>query len=104
MNRFIRATLSTAILAAFVTASESWAAENEVLKKNYGNLGKERGCLAKRVYEAATQGNPSTDVVDEKLQREMIAVAVQRISQAPQIAPERIFDFSLVRTVGETLR
>jgi ABC-type nitrate/sulfonate/bicarbonate transport system substrate-binding protein len=73
-------------------------------KKNYVDLGKERERYAERAYDAATQGYLLTGVVDEKLQREMIAVAAQRIKPPPQIAPERIFDFSLARKAGEGLR
>ena len=74
-----------------------------LLKKNYVDLGKERERYAERTYEAATQGYLLSGIVDEKLQREMISVA-QRIKSPPQIAPERIFDFSLARKAGEGLR
>jgi hypothetical protein len=43
-------------------------------------------------------------IVEEKLQREMIALAAQRIKPPPQIAPERVFDFSFARRAGEGLR
>jgi len=77
----------------------------EVLtKRNYVDLGKERERFAERAFDAATQGYLLTGVVDEKLQREMIAVAAQRIKPPPQIAPERIFDFSYSRKAGEGLR
>ena len=73
-------------------------------KKNYIDLGKERERFAERAYEAATQGYLSTGVVDEKLQREMIAAAAQRIKPPPQASPERVFDFSFARKAGEALR
>ena len=77
----------------------------EVLtKKSYVELGKERERFAERAYEAATQGYSLTGVVDEKLQREMIAVAAQRVKSQPQLAPERIFDFSFARKAGEGMR
>jgi len=77
----------------------------EVLtKKSYVELGKERERFAERAYEAATQGYSLTGVVDEKLQREMIAVAAQRVKSQPQLAPERIFDFSFARRASEGLR
>jgi len=77
----------------------------EVLtKKSYVELGKERERFAERAYEAATQGYSLTGVVDEKLQREMIAVAAQRVKSQPQLATERIFDFSFARRASEGLR
>jgi hypothetical protein len=42
--------------------------------------------------------------VDEKLQREMIAVAAQRIKPKEMAPPERVFDFSFALKVAETLR
>jgi hypothetical protein len=34
----------------------------------------------------------------------MIEVAAQRIKPAPQMAPERVFDFAITRKVVEALR
>jgi len=73
-------------------------------KKNYVDLGKERERFAERAYDAATQGYSLSGVVDEKLQREMIAAAAQRIKPPPQVSPERVFDFSSARRAGEGLR
>jgi hypothetical protein len=42
--------------------------------------------------------------VDEKLQREMIAVAAQRIKPKEPVPLERVFDFSFAQKVAETLR
>jgi hypothetical protein len=41
--------------------------------------------------------------VDEKLQREMITAAAQRVKAAPP-ALERVFDFSFARKVSATLQ
>ena len=43
-------------------------------------------------------------MVDEKLQREMIGLAAQRLKPPPQVAPERVFDFSFARKAAEGLR
>jgi hypothetical protein len=43
-------------------------------------------------------------IVEEKLQREMINVAAQRVKPPPAVAPERVFDFGFARKAGETLR
>jgi hypothetical protein len=45
-----------------------------------------------------------TAVVDEKLQREMIAIASQRIKPAQPVPPDRVFDFSFVQKVADSLR
>ena len=77
----------------------------EVLtKRNYVELGKERERFAERAYDAATQGYLASGAVDEKLQREMINLAAQRLKPPPQVTPERVFDFSFVRRAAEGLR
>jgi hypothetical protein len=52
----------------------------------------------------AVQGYLPLGVVDEKLQREMIAVASQRIKPVQPVPPERVFDFSFAQQVSESLR
>jgi NitT/TauT family transport system substrate-binding protein len=101
VGKVIRATLRALRL---LRADRKYAVE--VLKhKNYVDLGKERERFAERAYEAALQGYLLSGVVEEKLQREMIAVAAQRVKPAPpQIAPERVFEFTLARKAGESLR
>jgi hypothetical protein len=42
--------------------------------------------------------------VDEKLQREMIATAAQRIKPKDPVPPERVFDFSFAQKVAETFK
>lgn len=74
------------------------------MKGPYLDLGKERARFVEQIYEAAVQGYLPSGVVDEKLQREMIAVAAQRVKPAQPVPPERVFDFSFAQTVGETLR
>jgi hypothetical protein len=50
------------------------------------------------------QGYLPSGMVEEKLQREMIASAAQRIKPPQPVAPERVFDFSFARAVSESLR
>jgi NitT/TauT family transport system substrate-binding protein len=100
VTRVIRATLR----AVRLLKTDKNYALGVLLKNNYVDLGKDRARFAERAYEAATQGYLSAGIVDEKLQREMIAVAAQRIKPPPQIAPERVFDFSFARRAGEGLR
>jgi ABC-type nitrate/sulfonate/bicarbonate transport system substrate-binding protein len=100
VTKVIRATLR----AVRLLKDDKQYALEVLSKKNYVDLGKQRERYLERTYEAATQGYMLSGVVDEKLQREMIALAAQRLKPVPQIAPERIFDFSLARKAGEGLR
>ncbi len=100
VTKVIRATLR----ALRLLKNDKRYAVETLTKKNYVELGKERERFAERTYDAATQAFLLSGVVDDKLQREMIAVAAQRIKPPPQIAPERVFDFSLARKAGEGLR
>jgi len=76
----------------------------DFIKGPYLDLGKERDRFAERVYDAAVQGYLVSGVVDEKLQREMITVAAQRVKPAQPVTPERVFDFSFAQKVNEVLR
>jgi NitT/TauT family transport system substrate-binding protein len=75
----------------------------EFMKGPYLDLGKERERFTERAYEAAVRGYVLTGLVDDKLQREMIASAAQRVKATPP-ALERVFDFSFARKVSESLR
>ena len=74
------------------------------MKGPYLDLGKERVRFIEQIYEAAVQGYLPSGVVDEKVQREMISVAAQRIRPAQPVPPERVFDFTLARKVSDSLR
>ena len=50
------------------------------------------------------QGYLPSGIVDEKLQREMIASAAQRIKPPQPVTPERVFDFSFARAASDVLR
>ena len=76
----------------------------QFIKGPYLDLGKDRERFAERIYEAALQYYLASGTVDEKLQREMIAVAAQRIKGAQPVPPERVFDFSFTQKVSEELR
>ena len=73
----------------------------EFMRGPYLDLGGERERFTARIYEAAVQGYLLSGIVDEKLQREMIASAAQRIKSAQPLPPERVFDFSFARAAGE---
>lgn len=70
----------------------------------YLDLGKDRDRFAEPIYDAALQYYLPSGAVDEKLQREMITVAAQRVKGAQPLPPERVFDFSFAQKVSETLR
>ena len=76
----------------------------EFIKGSYLDLGKERERFAERVYDAAVKLYLPSGTVDEKLQREMITVAAQRIKPAQSVPPERVFDLGLAQKVADSLR
>jgi ABC-type nitrate/sulfonate/bicarbonate transport system substrate-binding protein len=76
----------------------------EFIRGPYLDLGKDRERFAEQIYDAALQYYVPSGTVDEKLQREMIAVAAQRVKPAQLPPPERVFDFSFAQKVGEALR
>ena len=76
----------------------------DFIKGPYLDLGKERDRFADRIYDAALQYYVQTGAVDEKLQREMIAVAAQRVKPKELAPPERVFDFSFAQKVSDSLK
>jgi NitT/TauT family transport system substrate-binding protein len=76
----------------------------EFIKGPYLDLGKDRDKYAERVYDAAVGYYLRTGTVDEKLQREMISVAAQRVKITSLPAPERVFDFAFAHKIAESLR
>jgi len=76
----------------------------EFIKGPYLELGKDKERYAERIYDAAVQLYLPSATVGEKLQREMIAIAAQRIKPKDPVSPERVFDFSFVQKVGESMK
>ena len=76
----------------------------EFIKGPYLDLGKDRNRHAERVYDAAVQYYLQSGAVDEKLQREMIAVAAQRVKPKELAPPERVFDFSFALRVADSFK
>jgi ABC-type nitrate/sulfonate/bicarbonate transport system substrate-binding protein len=76
----------------------------EFIKGPYLDLGKERERFAERVYDAAVKLYLPTGTVDEKLQKDMITVAAQRVKPAQPVPPERVFDLGLAQKVADSLR
>jgi ABC-type nitrate/sulfonate/bicarbonate transport system substrate-binding protein len=99
VTRAIRATLKA---VRWIRTEKKQAIE--FMRGPYLDLGNDRERFTERMYEAAAQGYLPSGMVDEKLQREMIASAAQRIKPPQSLTPERVFDFSFARAAGETLR
>jgi ABC-type nitrate/sulfonate/bicarbonate transport system substrate-binding protein len=76
----------------------------EFIKGPYLDLGKDRDRFADRIYDAAVQYYVQSGTVDEKLQREMITVAAQRVKPKELPPPERVFDFTFAQKVADSLR
>jgi NitT/TauT family transport system substrate-binding protein len=76
----------------------------EFIKGPYLDMGKDRDKYAERVYETALQFFLSSGAVDDKLQREMIATAAQRIKPKDPVPAERVFDFSFAIKVADSLK
>jgi NitT/TauT family transport system substrate-binding protein len=76
----------------------------EFIKGPFLDMGKDRDKYADRVYDTALQFFLPSGAVDEKLQREMIATAAQRVKPKDPVPPERVFDFSFAQKVAGELR
>jgi ABC-type nitrate/sulfonate/bicarbonate transport system substrate-binding protein len=99
VTRMIRATQRSLRL---IRSDKKFALE--FIRGPYLDLGKERERFAEQIYEAALQYYLQSGAVDEKLQREMITVAAQRVKGAQPLPPERVFDFTFAQKVSESLR
>ena len=76
----------------------------DFIKGPFLDLGKDRDKYAERVYDTALQFYLQSGVVDEKLQRDMIATAAQRVKPKDPVSPERVFDFSFAQKVADSMK
>ncbi|HEU5464824.1 MAG TPA: ABC transporter substrate-binding protein [Candidatus Binatia bacterium] len=76
----------------------------EFIRGPFLDMGKDRDKYAERVYETALQFYLASGSVDEKLQREMIATAAQRVKPKEPVPPERVFDFTFAQKAGDLSR
>jgi NitT/TauT family transport system substrate-binding protein len=76
----------------------------DFVKGPFLDLGKDRDKYADRVYDTALQFYLPSGVVDEKLQRDMIATAAQRVKPKDPVPPERVFDFSFAQKVADSMK
>jgi hypothetical protein len=76
----------------------------DFLKGPWVDLGKNPEKIAARVYDMAGPDFLESGLVSEEVQRQMIADASVRIKPKQPVLPEQVFDFAIVRRVGETLK
>lgn len=76
----------------------------EFLKGPWVDLGKNPEKVAERVYEASGPAFLDDGMVSEAIQREMIADASVRVKPKQPVLPDQVFDFSIVRRVGKSLK
>ncbi len=76
----------------------------EFIKGPFLELGKDRDRFAERIYDAAVQIYLQIGSRGRKIQREMIAIAAQRIKPKEPVPPERVFDFSFAQKVAESFK
>jgi NitT/TauT family transport system substrate-binding protein len=76
----------------------------EFIKGPFLDMGKDRDKYADRVYDTALQLFLPSGSVDEKLPREMIATAAQRVKPKDPVPPERVFDFTFAQKVADSLK
>ena len=76
----------------------------EFIRGPFLDMGKDRDKYAERVYETALQFYLASGSVDERLQREMIATAAQRVKPKEPVPPERVFDFTFAQKAGDLSR
>ena len=76
----------------------------DFLKGPLVDLGKNADKIAERVYGVAGPDFLDNGMVSEDIQRQMIADASLRVKPKQPVQPEQVFDFSIVRKVGDSLR
>src|SRR5687768_1234972 len=76
----------------------------DFLKGPFVDLGKNAEKIAERVYDVAGPDFLENGMVSEEIQRQMIADASVRIKPKQPVQPEQVFDFSIVRKIGESLK
>ena len=76
----------------------------DFLKGPLVDLGKNADKIAERVYDLAGPDFLENGTVSEEIQRQMIADASERIKPKQPVQPEQVFDFTIVRKVGQSLK
>ena len=76
----------------------------DFLKGPFVDLGKNADKIAERVYDVAGPDFLEHGTVNEEIQRQMIADASLRIKPKQPVQPDQVFDFSIARKVGDSLK
>jgi NitT/TauT family transport system substrate-binding protein len=76
----------------------------DFLKGPWVDLGKNPEKVAERVYDVAGPAFLDDGTVSDAVQREMIADASVRAKPKQPVLPAQVFDFSITRRVGATLK
>ena len=100
--------LVTKVVRAMLRATRLIKADKkyaiDFLKGPWVDLGKNPEKIAARVYDMAGPDFLENGLVNEEVQRQMIADASVRVKPKQPMLPEHVFDFSFVRRVSETLK
>ncbi len=76
----------------------------EFLKGPWLDIGKDPEKIAARTYDIAAPALLENGTVGEDIQRQMIADASALVKPKQPLLPAQVFDFSIVRKVGESLK
>ena len=76
----------------------------EFLKGPWLDIGKDPEKIAARTYDIAAPALLENGTVGEDIQRQMIADASALVKPKQPPLPAQVFDFSIVRKIGETLK
>ena len=100
--------LVTKVVRAMLRATRLFKSDRkygiEFLKGPWLDIGKDPEKIAARTYDIAAPALLENGIVGEEIQRQMIADAAAQIKPKQPVLPAQVFDFSIARKVGETLK
>ncbi|MGZ9240549.1 MAG: ABC transporter substrate-binding protein [Candidatus Binatia bacterium] len=100
--------LVTKVVRAMLRATRLFKSDRkygiEFLKGPWLDIGKDPEKIAARTYDIAAPALLENGIVGEDIQRQMIADAAAQIKPKQPVLPAQVFDFSIARKVGETLK
>jgi NitT/TauT family transport system substrate-binding protein len=100
--------LMTKVVRAMLRATRLFKSDRkygiEFLKGPWLDIGKDPEKIAARTYDIAAPALLENGIVGEDIQRQMIADAAAQIKPKQPVLPAQVFDFSIVRKVGDTLK
>ncbi|HSQ11651.1 MAG TPA: ABC transporter substrate-binding protein [Candidatus Deferrimicrobium sp.] len=100
--------LVTKVVRAMLRATRLFKSDRkygiEFLTGPWLDIGKDPEKIAARTYDIAAPALLENGIVGEDIQRQMIADAAAQIKPKQPVLPAQVFDFSISRKVGETLK